>query len=80
MTNTGTSTEQNPPSPFSQEGTGSMNTGSIDSNTGMLDNTGITNTGIAEDTNNQIIEQSNTGILFPQIIPTRQEPTNAVFS
>ena len=40
-------------------------------------NTGTTSTGITVTVS---IQNTNTGILFPDIFPTRQEPTNAIFS
>ncbi len=62
------------------------NTGAI--NTGILiepnppsplsqGRTGATSTGT---TDTGTIQNTNTGILFPDIFPTRQEPTNAIFS
>ena len=82
-------TEQTPPSPLRynsplevrsqnlfQGGIDTTNTGTT--NTGTT-HSGGTSTGITKDSNIQILQQSNTTILFPDIFLTRQEPTNAIF-
>ncbi len=55
-------------------GTGMTNTGTVDTHTGVISNTGTTATGVT------LTGKTATGILFPEIRATRQEPTNAVFT
>jgi hypothetical protein len=62
--NTGTYTEQNPPSPLSQGGTGTTSTGTTDS--------GATNTVTTSSSSGF----TSSGVTFPDIIPTFQNYTN----
>ena len=87
---TNTGIIQNPPlSPTTEEGSGSVSTGAMSS--GSI-NTGTTNTGstdiwswaidnsVWQSSGTTNIGNTNTWVLFPDIFPTRQEPTNATLS
>lgn len=86
ITNTGTtdsgSTNTGTSSTGAITGTGSMGTGAVYPgaiSTGTTD-TGSMSIGSIQDPNISSIDHSNTWIVFPNIFPTRQEPTNAILS
>ncbi|MBC7503738.1 lamin tail domain-containing protein [Candidatus Gracilibacteria bacterium] len=62
--------------------TGTTSTGTTSTGTTSTGTTasGFTNIALVQYSNIQTSQQSNTGFSFPEIIPTQQQPTNAIFT